>query len=158
MKNKCSKCKIQIDSGRYCTECYEKLKREQIQKAINRKKAKYYNTETYALTQLKSHVATIHDWSSCHSNCFRASVKLSKSGRSGENLKHVKKKFDRWLYHRQLGRTVFTELRLKQGRPDLVIITKDGETWIEEIVNTETEAKLIEKEAKYPFKIVIVRC
>ena len=69
------------------------------------------------------------------------------------------KKYERWCYHRSLGRIVFCELRLKNnmGRPDLIIID-NGFVWIEEIVKSEREGSLIEKKNKYPFKIRIVRC
>ena len=157
MKNKCSKCKIPIELGIFCTECYEIIKKDKITKLNNRNQSKLKNTELYGLSRVKEHVKDYSSWSSSHKNCFRAAIKLSKGGRSGETLDHVNKKFELWVHHRQLGRTVFTELQLKQGRPDLIVVDK-GFVFIIEVVKSEKEASLIQKKAKYPFPIEIVRC
>jgi hypothetical protein len=72
-------------------------------------------------------------------------------------MKHVFYKFIRYLYHRQAGRTVFTELILKNGkRPDLIVLEQDF-VWIEEICISEKESSIIEKKKDYPFPIKVIK-
>ncbi len=76
----------------------------------------------------------------------------------GETEAHVDKKYERWKYHRKLGRIVYTELVLKKGmgKPDLIVVD-GGFVFCEEIVVSEQEDSLIEKRKKYPFPVSVVR-
>jgi len=148
----CKRCGIPVIVGNTCSDCKSIIYQEKIEKRVNRQLAKVKGTVEYGMSRVKR-VAQVKFWASSHRNCFRCSF-----GKS-ESKEHRDKKYERWVYHRELGRTVFCELRLKKnmGRPDLIIIDK-GFVWIEEIVKSEREASLILKKNKYPFKIKIVRC
>ena len=89
-------------------------------------------------------------WSSTHNNCFRAGI--------NETDAHIKKKFERWLYWRRLGATVFTELILKSGlRPDILVVT-DEKIFIEEIVKSESNESIELKKTEYPWELTRVEC
>jgi len=155
---KCRRCKCKIESGVYCKDCYEKNKQNTLKKIENKRLSKMQSSIEYQISQIKE-VADPVCWCSTHSNCFRASVQRTNETKNHkcESIEHINKKFERWLFHRRLGRTVFTELRLKKGlgRPDLIIIS-EGFVFIEEIVCSEREISLIKKKGKYPWPINII--
>lgn len=150
----CAKCKAlkRLVDGRYCIQCKRILYLEKVEKIKNRQLSKLKGTKSYAISQIKG-LAEQSCWASAHESCFRASF-----GINGESQAHRRKKFERWEHHRVLGRAVFCELRLKngKGRPDLIIIDKAGNIFVEEIVCTEKEESLIKKEHKYPWEIRII--
>jgi len=131
-----------------CSACREIVLQERLKKQVNRRLSKLKNTTEYGIGLVKKY-ADGRFWASVHNNCFRASF-----GKKGETDAHRDKKYERWCYHRKLGRTVFTELILKKnlGRPDLVVVDK-GFVFAEEIIMSEKEASIIEKRKKYPFPI-----
>jgi len=150
MKYYCSRCGKPIAEERgNCPSCKEIILQEKIDKQVNRKVSKLKNTVYYGLDRVKQ-VAEGRFWATAHSNCFRCS--------KAEKEPHIRMKFERYLKHIQLGRTVFTELILKKdmGRPDLVVVDK-GFVFVEEIVNSEKEASIIKKKLKYPFPIQIIK-
>lgn len=127
---------------------------EQITKRKNRQKSKNNSTLDFALCRVREETE-ISTWSSVHKNCFRCSVG---SMSNAESEIHIRAKFERYLYWRKFGATVFTEVRWKEGngRSDLVICLNNGEIFIEEIVCTEKEESILEKECKYPFPIKVI--
>lgn len=158
MKGRCRKCKGEIEKGFYCDDCWKEVVRIRMDKARAKKVAKYKETDQYAISKVKE-VADQRYWATSHKNCFRASFSAKETmfNQQPETEKHINTKFERWKYHRKLGRIVFTELRLKDGnRPDLIVIDK-GFIFCEEIVNTEEEQSLLKKAHKYPFNINIIR-
>ena len=146
---KCKRCKIEIADGVYCMNCKEIIFQEQLEKRTNRKLSKLRNTIQYGLTQVKA-VAEGAFWCTTHTKCFRAG--------DNESPAHQDKKYERWKYHRSLGRIVLTELILKRGmgRPDLIVVDR-GFIFIEEIVKSEKESSIIMKKQKYPFPINIIK-
>jgi len=151
---RCSKCGCEI-SYKYgkCSDCLKEIYQQQIEKRKNRILSKRKATIQYGIDQVKK-FADGKKWAGSHASCFRCSL----PGK-GEKTEHIYKKFERWLYHRELGRTVFCELVLKEGfgRPDLIIIDRDENVFIEEIVNSEKEASIILKKKKYPFPIKVIK-
>jgi len=127
--------------------------KEKLRKHLNRLKSKRESTLDAAIRKVKE-LARPDTWASNHENCYRCTIG------QGESEAHARAKFERFLYWRQLGCSVFVELRWagSRGRSDLVICMNNGEVLIEEIANSETEQSLIEKETKYPFPIAIIRC
>jgi len=160
MKFRCSRCgcKIPYQNGK-CSECKEISFQESIDKQVKRRQEKLRNTPEFGISRAKG-VADRRFWASTHRNCFKASFGKEKSDtqQGGESDAHRDKKYERWCYHRKLGREVFTELILRKnmGRPDLVVIDK-GFVFIEEIVESEREESITEKRKKYPFPIHVVR-
>lgn len=148
---RCTDCGVPLPNkyGR-CQECRDLKKKKERDKMINRQIEKTHNTLEWSIGEVRKY-AEGQFWSSSHKNCFRASI-----GKA-ESEAHVRCKFEQWLHHRKLGRTVFCELRLKNGlgRPDLIILDK-GHIWVIEVVCSEKEASLIKKQAKYPWDIKIV--
>jgi hypothetical protein len=132
-------------------EEHQEKRRESILRQIKRQKAKRESTLPAALSRVKE-VSRPDTWCTNHGNCFRCSVG------DAESEKHARCKFDRFIYWRQYGATVFTELRLKTGdRPDLVICLNNGEIFIEEIAESEKEASLLAKKERYPFPMKVIR-
>ena len=131
-----------------------RIQRKRVQDALKKEKSLLW-----ALNTVKEH-ARRDTWCTTHKNCFRCSITTTgELEKKGESDIHIKKKFERYLYWRRFGATVYVELRLLDGsRPDLVICLNNGEIFIEEIVESEKEASLLLKEEKYPFPIKIVRC
>jgi hypothetical protein len=127
------------------TELYEKLKKRKLQKIKE--------SEEYGLSILKK-CADRKYWATSHKNCFRCSISLG--NKNPETIKHIIMKFIRFIYHRKLGRIVFTELRFSKGRgrADLVVVDK-GNVFIEEIVVSEKEKTMLLKQDKYPFPVKI---
>lgn len=157
----CASCKIPLpERKRYCEECRELKFEEQRQKHINRNQAKYRKTQEYGISLVKKYAEGRY-WSSSHKNCFRATVTRNGQMKVAESMDHIRTKFERWLYHRKLGRTVYCELRLKEGmgRPDLVVISENDGSFVfcEEIVCSEKEVSIIKKKSKYPFPTNIIR-
>ncbi|MCP3684395.1 MAG: hypothetical protein GY861_17085 [bacterium] len=150
MEGKCKRCKKAIPEGRMCPECKELDYQEKLDKRKNRQEGKHKQTREYGITQVKKY-AEGRTWAGSHCNSFRATVR---GGNAAESEAHIRAKFERWLFHRQLGRDVFCELPLKPGlgRPDLIIVDK-GFIWVEEIVMSESEKSLIDKSKKYPWPI-----
>lgn len=153
MKNQCRRCKCYIEQGIYCNTCFEEVKKQRFDKYRNRITSKQASSLLAAFNKVRDW-ADPAVWSSNHMNCFRASFSTSMH-RTAESVSHIRKKFERWLYHRKLGRHVFTELRLKDGlgRPDLVVLCENGDVFCEEIVESEGEKSLESKHSKYPFEI-----
>ncbi len=158
---KCSRCKITIPYkyGK-CSSCREIEFQEMIDKQVRRSQAKYRNTLGYGVSTVKQY-ADGKFWCTTHVNCFRATISVDeKTGKwKGESEEHVDKQFERWKHHRKLGRSVYCNLRLKEGlgRPDLVIVD-NGHIFIEEIVHSENEASLKAKKSKYPWPIITIKC
>jgi len=122
--------------------------KEQIEKHFKRLKAKRESTMKVAIEKVKAQ-ARQDTWCSTHANCFR--------WYEGETESHIRKKFEQFLEWRKFGATVFTELILKnKKRPDLVICLNNGEVFVEEIVESETEASLAAKDSSYPFPIKVI--
>lgn len=104
-----------------------------------------------AIGEVKKH-ARQDTWCSTHANCFKCSIG------KGESMSHIMMKFQQFLEWRKFGATVYTELRWKNGtRSDLVVVLNNGETFIVEVVESESEQSLLEKSTKYPFPIKVVR-
>jgi len=134
------KLKVRIEKARLA-------KQRNYVKHLNNLESKRSKTLFNAVRKVKD-VAETSLWSSSHDNCFRCTVG------KGESPRHIKKKFERWLYWREFGATVFTELRLKNGRrPDLIVCLNNGDVFIEEIVESEKEKSIIDKRKDYPFEI-----
>ena len=153
MKYHCSRCKKAITEERgKCKECKQIEWEEKRDKLMNRKKSKYHNTIEYGVGEVRRY-AEGQFWASAHEGCFRA----GKLGNTAESEAHIRTKFERWLHHRSVGRSVFTELRLKNGmgRPDLVIVDR-GFIFVEEVVCSEKEKSIVEKKNKYPWPINVI--
>ena len=132
---RCSRCKCKIPyKYGQCSSCKEIILQERIEKQVNRRLAKLKNTVEYGIGLVKKY-ADARFWVSTHLNDFRASF-----GKKGETDAHRNKKYERWCYHRKLGRAVYTELILKKslGRPDLIVVDK-GFVFAEEIIASERE-------------------
>jgi len=151
------KCKIIYKYG-LCPSCKEIEFQEKLDKQIKRKEAKYRRTKEYGISLIMK-FADCRFWSSSHAGCFRATIPQEDHKKICESEKHIRAKFERWLCHMKLGRTVYCELRLKEGfgRPDLIIVD-NGWVFCEEIAVSENEASLRAKKKKYPFPTNIVRC
>lgn len=122
-----------------------------IQRLNNRRTSKRISTKSYAISQVKD-VARRDTWCSSHENCFRYSLPPA------ESPAHRDKKFERHVYWRDRGASVFTELILQNGsRPDLVVCMPDGDVFIEEILESEKDENIEKKKEKYPFTIYSVR-
>ena len=149
----CKRCKCEIIGGTHCSPCAELIRQQKIDKFNNRKLSKYKATKEYGISLVKKY-ADPRCWCSTHANCFRCNSPTEEGKSRGESEAHIDAKFERFKYHRLLGRTVFCELRLKEGfgRPDLIVIDK-GFVFAEEIVCSEGEASIINKKNKYPFPI-----
>jgi len=152
MPYRCSECGIAIVTkyGR-CPDCNEIKKQRDIEKKMNRLISKTHNTIEWGMGQVKKY-ADGRCWCSAHEGCFRCSF-----GKNETPL-HRDTKYERWKHHKELGRYVFCELRLKElyGIPDLVVVD-NGFIFIEEIVVSEKEASLIAKKKKYPWPVNIIR-
>ena len=133
-----------------CKDCLELKNQRRVKKMINRQIAKTQNTIEYGVSQVKK-FADGKMWCSAHEGCFRCSFGIS------ETPLHRDAKYERWKYHKELGRKVYCELRLKApyGRPDLVVVD-NGLIFIEEIVVSEREASIILKKKKYPWPISVI--
>lgn len=139
---------------------YQRLK-ERAQAAKSRSferhkinvQAKKENSLFWAVKRVKEE-ARADTWCTAHENCYRC------SNEPAESEAHARMKFERFLYWRRLGASVFTEVRWKEaGRSDLVVCLNNGEIFIEEIVKSETEESLLRKEDKYPFPIKkVIQC
>ena len=154
MKYHCSRCKKEIPYERgKCQECKQIEFEEKREKLMNRKKSKYHHTIEYGIGEVRRY-AEGQFWCTSHAGCFRA-ARLGE--KKSESEPHIRAKFERWLHHRSLGRTVFTELRLKNGlgRPDLIIVA-NGMIFIEEIVCSEKEKSIKEKKNKYPWPLTTI--
>lgn len=140
-------CENQSPSGMYCKECIDK----KIEKQTQHRLAKLRNTVEYGLTRVKE-AAESSVWSSSHRNCFKASF-----GKKAESKEHRDLKYERWVYHRELGRIVFCELTFKnkKGRADLTIVDKNF-VFIDELPVSEKMSSLLKKIEKYPFPTNIV--
>ena len=99
-----------------------------------------------------------HCWCTAHENCFQARPQQEGSDNKPESDDHIRAKFERWLFHIKVGRSVFVELPLKEGygRPDLIVVDK-GFVWAEEIVVSEKDASITAKREKYPFPISVIK-
>ena len=155
----CSRCKVKI-IYKYglCQSCKEIEFQEKIDKQIKKKETKYRRTKEYGIGLIRK-FADGQFWSSSHAGCFRATIPKEGNKKNPESMKHIRAKFERWLHHRMLGRTVYCELRLKEGfgRPDLIVIDS-GFVFVEEIAVSEKETSLRAKKKKYPFPLNIIRC
>ncbi len=148
---KCKDCKIKLDSGFYCQSCMQKRYDKIITKRTNTKSSKEKESLVYAIRLIKDAANSLF-WSTSHKNCFRATFG------PGESPKHMDKKYERWKYHRSMGRIVFCELILENGsRPDLIICDNKGNVWIEEILVSEKDENIKNKEVKYPFEVRKIR-
>ena len=125
---------------------------ERLRKHLNRLKSKRESNLDGAIRKVKE-AAEMNTWSSNHVNCFRFTVGL------GESEAHIRAKFERFLYWRLLGYSVATEIRWAKegGRSDLVVMSNNGEVFIEEIVVSEKEESLAAKVDKYPFDFKVIR-
>lgn len=114
------------------------------------------STKAYAISQVKD-ASRRDSWCSTHENCFRCSIS-TKDPRLSESPAHRNKKFERWVYWREQGASVFTELIFSNGsRADLVVCMPDGEVFVEEILESEKDENIEKKKEKYPFPIRTVR-
>lgn len=151
---KCRRCKCEIFEGLFCAGCKEIRYQEEIEKRAQKRLDKIQESPIFSISKIKS-MTDPKTWCSDHANCFRCSI-----GKS-ETDEHIRAKFERYLHHRRLGSTVFTELRLKHtaggGRPDLIIMDNKGKITIEEVAVTEKEASLDNKKQTYPFPVTVVR-
>ena len=152
-------CENRTSEGRYCSnECKELDFQDILEKRSNRRLAKLRNTKEYGVSEVKKY-ADGRFWATSHSGCFRCSFGRGEGNfNKAESEKHVRAKFERWLRHKQMGREVFCELRLKEGfgRPDLVVVDK-GYVFVEEIVCSEKEASIVQKRSKYPWPIQVIK-
>lgn len=121
-------------------------KENAYERMINRRRAKYMKTKQYGLSLIKE-AARVDTWSSKLENGFFFSIPPA------ETPAHRDKKYERYVYWREKGASVFVELRLINCRPDLIICMPDGEVFVEEILNTEEDENIIKKSKKYPFPI-----
>jgi len=143
-------------------EKYERLKENakraklrSFMRKVGQDKYKQEQSLFWAIKRVKEE-ARQDTWCTNHGDCFRCST--SEDGKA-ESPQHIAKKFERWLYWRKFGATVFTEVRWKEGgRSDLVICLNNGEIFIEEVAVSEKEGSLLLKEEKYPFPVKVVRC
>ena len=126
-------------------------KKEYMEKIKNRQQSKRESSLWYAIKEVKEH-ARQDTWCSAHANCFRCTI-----GKC-ETDAHIRAKFERFLFWRRYGATVFSEVKWKGkgGRSDLVVCLTTGEIFIEEIVVSEKEKSLLLKEDKYPFEIRVI--
>lgn len=150
MKYRC-KCGDEIPYVRgKCLKCKDEEAKKKIAKAMAREEAKTHNTIEWGIGEVKKY-SDQRMWCSNHSNCFRCSF-----GKSETPL-HRDTKYNRWKYHKELGRAVFCEMNLKSpyGTPDLIIVDK-GYIWIEEIVVSEKKISLESKKRKYPWPVNII--
>ena len=133
-----------------CKDCQELDNQRKINLAMNRKIAKTHDTPEWGMGEVKKY-ADGRCWCSAHEGCFRCSF-----GRNETPL-HRDTKYERWKHHKELGRYVFCELRLKEpyGIPDLVVVD-NGFIFIEEIVVSEKKISLVNKKKKYPWPINII--
>lgn len=128
-------------------ELYEKLKQ--------RKLDKIKNSQDYVVSNVIKPITRSDTWTSSHLGCFRYGL--------NETDGHVNKKFERFRYWRKRGAKVFTEIIMKgttgkyDCRPDLLVVTKEGEVFVEEILLTETLNSIENKREKYPFKIKVIK-
>lgn len=156
---KCRRCKRPIYEGTHCSVCKELIYQETMEKQTNRALSKLRSTIAYGIGKVKE-VADGKFWATSHANCFRATISVDpNTGKwKGESEEHVDKQYERWKYHRKLNRTVYCNLILRRGmgKPDLIVVDT-GFIFIEEIVKSEKEASIIEKRAKYPFQINIIK-
>lgn len=122
--------------------------KEQIKKHFEKLREKRDSTLSTAISKVKDQ-ARPDCWCTTHANCFQFSI-----GKS-ESESHIRAKFERFLNLRMIGYTVFTELRWKGkgGRSDLVVCANNGDVWIEEILESETDKKFEQKLDKYPFPV-----
>jgi len=136
-----------------CKTCKDAEFQTKLNKRVQHLQNKYRNTQVYGHSRVK-HESEAKFWATSHANCFRGSP-VGK----GETEAHLDKKYERWKYHRSLGRTVYCELIFShgRGRADLVIVDK-GFVFIEEVVKSESEASIVQKKNKYPFPVVVIRC
>ena len=127
---------------------HQASQKRNIENAIARKKHKLEATLYAAISKVKEQ-ARQDTWCTPHDNCFHFTIG------KGESEAHIMAKFKRFIELRRMGYTVFSELRWKgkDGRSDLVVCGNNGDVWIEEILCSETEEKLLAKTDKYPFPI-----
>ncbi len=146
---KCRRCKCVILEGTHCSPCKELEYQDKVEKAHNRRISKLKGTKEYGIGLVKKY-ADIRFWANSHSGCFRCG--------DNESPEHIDAKYQRWKYHRSIGRTVYTELVLKAGygRPDLIIVD-GGDVFAEEILVSEKDASIKEKKGKYPFPISVIK-
>lgn len=125
---------------------------EQLEKRQNRMISKRESSLFSAISRVKEE-ADRSTWCTAHDNCFTCTFG------PGESEAHIDAKFQRWKHWRKHGATVFTEVRWKDGggRSDLVICLNNGEVFIEEIVCSEKEQSLMQKEDKYPFRFEVIK-
>jgi len=139
-------------------ETYQKQlgkRQEAYQKKIEKDRLKRESTVISAISRLKA-ISRKDTWCTSHSNCFKGSISINGKG---ESETHLDKKYELWKEARQMGGTVFTELRLNDGsRPDLIVCWNNGTVEIIEVAESEKEESLLLKEDKYPFPMRVVRC
>lgn len=126
-----------------------KKREKRFKEYLQRQKDKRKSTKGYAEYRVKCE-ARRDAWCSTHANCFRFY--------EGETEEHVRAKFERFLHWRSMECTVYTELILKNGkRPDLIICQNNGDIFIEEIMESESDESIELKEKSYPFPIRLVK-
>ncbi len=137
-----------------CAECLNKKIRAQLDRKVNITNNARINTAEWAIQQLKEK-AKMFTWAGNYKGC----IKISKT--PAENFKHKQLKFlvcDELI---ETGHKIFTEFCWDEingnGRSDIVAVDAHGEILIHEIVSTERDASLWEKETKYPYPIKIHR-
>lgn len=92
-------------------------------------------------------------WCTNHKGCLRISAIQA------ESQAHRQMKFDLFCEYTDLGYSVFSEVRFKdgRGRADLVVVGNNGSVEIHEVAESEPERSLILKQNKYPFPVVVHR-
>lgn len=110
-------------------------------------KAKVYNRRNEILSVLKP---------SSKSGSYRNCVRISNNPKV--SWEHEKKKFDFCFQLVKAGCEVFTEAEFDNGCVcDILCIDTNGDAFIYEIVNTETEESIANKRLKYPYPIIEVK-
>ena len=105
--------------------------------------------QSYIVNKVLKPLARRDSWCSTHSNCFRYS--------DHESKKHRDLKLREYIKARDSGMKVYCELQFSNGlRPDLVIVNKEGEIKIVEIVVSENKDSIEQKRKMYPFPIEVI--
>jgi hypothetical protein len=130
-------------------EIVRQRKIENKLRSIHRHEINESQSFNTAIRRVKE-IANLTVWSSCHADCYRFSL--------NETDKHARKKFELFYEYRRIGCLVFTELILNDNsRPDLIVCFPDGLIQIIEVIESETEESIKDKEERYPFQIVKVK-
>jgi len=130
-------------------EEFERLRKKQLEnkirsfnKHLNKEKSKPYYLERDALNTIR-----FANRSGSHVNCFRYFKNNTKA--------HERKKFEKYMELIDKGHKVLVEAIFNNGkRCDILDLT---DNLCIEIVNTESEESIVNKEGSYPFPIEVIK-